>query len=301
MVISGVRRNGGRAKPPSAQEKRRFYEEAGRYTWLVAAESDLGPIVMNPRDQSKVKLFGGAPIDDRNLAAALRLLGELDQAPSPGSTLVDVGAHIGLLTLAALKRHGFGRVLALEADPTNYRLLRANLALGGVDDRVDAVNIAVGADRGSGSLKVHDRMHGKHSLVTGARAAKPGTVVDVEIRPLDGLLEERGVDPADVGLIKVDTEGHEAMVLRGAESLLAGRVPVLAEYAPFRLREREGGIEVFDELATRHFTRFADVRKAMDAQAPAESIRGIGELAELRRLYDGEDGRPRVTDVLLLP
>jgi len=61
---------------------------------------------------------------------------------------IDVGANLGTHTLYALQEAGFERALAIEPDPRNLPLLRANLALNGVEGRARFSRFAVAAGQG---------------------------------------------------------------------------------------------------------------------------------------------------------
>ena len=137
-------------------------------------------------------------------------------AVRPGDTVVDVGASTGMYTLAFGKRVGpSGKVIAFEPDPRNFEVLRAHVALNGLEGRVEPVRAAVGSAPGTLSFSTGK---GAYSHVTAA----PGTdVVRVECLTLDRALAGRRVD-----LLKIDVEGYEEEVLRGAVELL--RDPIRA-------------------------------------------------------------------------
>jgi FkbM family methyltransferase len=133
------------------------------------------------------------------------LMGELRR----GDTFVDVGAYIGLYTVAAAQRVGpEGRVIALEPNPENHSTIQAHVRLNGLETRVELVEAAAGArDEG-----VPFCLRGEVSHV-GAREDDAETTV--RCLRLDTVLRGR-----QVGVLKIDVEGYEEMVLRGAENLL---------------------------------------------------------------------------------
>jgi FkbM family methyltransferase len=68
----------------------------------------------------------------------------------PGNVAIDVGAHVGLFTLLmAYEVWKTGHVIAYEANPHNLRLLRDNVTMNYLDDRVEIVPCAAGAAAGS--------------------------------------------------------------------------------------------------------------------------------------------------------
>lgn len=135
---------------------------------------------------------------------------------APGATVLDVGAHVGYYTLLSAVLTGpTGRVLAFEPNPANAAFLRRHVAINGLDNvRVEqaAVSDAEGTARfdfGSGSG-------------TG-RLADSGAI-EVRTVTVDGVCAEHGLVPA---ALKIDVEGAEAAVLRGAAATLERARPVV--------------------------------------------------------------------------
>lgn len=125
----------------------------------------------------------------------------------PGSTVIDVGCYSGLFAIAAVKMGA--RALGIEPMPENQKQIEANKALNHVEFPVFA---GAATDRdGIGRLGYNDRVF----LTSGAsleRKSGPGHTVNL-IR-IDTLGQE------DVSVIKIDVEGHEVGVLRGARDTL---------------------------------------------------------------------------------
>lgn len=135
-----------------------------------------------------------------------------------GGVFVDVGANIGILSLQAARLVGTsGKVFAIEAHPGTFDALRVNLRMNWVTN-VDAVNCAVG-DR-DGYIVMSDRADDDWNKVT-----ESGEGVRVEVRCLDRILKECDV----IDILKVDVEGYELPVLRGAGEVLNRTRCVLLE------------------------------------------------------------------------
>jgi FkbM family methyltransferase len=152
-------------------------------------------------------------------------------APDHGArTVVDVGAHIGITALLALRRYPRAHVYCLEPDPASARLLRANLAS---YTRARILQAALwGSD---GRIGWRPDRHGWSS-----RTREEGD--DVTARSLRSLRSELGLARIDV--LKLDCEGAEAYVLD--ESSLAGVGRVVAE-----LHLERPGVPDVPELARR--------------------------------------------------
>jgi FkbM family methyltransferase len=162
--------------------------------------------------------------------------------PAPGQTVVDVGANIGVFSLWAAGRVGpAGRLVAIEPNPEAAIWLRRNV--GPFDDRARAFELACG-DR----EEQLELMYPPHRLSVGSFLPRDDRteVVTVPVRRLDDILDEQGVGVID--LLKVDVEGVEAAVLRGAGHSLARTRRLALEVAGSDLDEatalvRASGLE----------------------------------------------------------
>jgi FkbM family methyltransferase len=141
----------------------------------------------------------------------------------PGDTVVDVGANIGYLTsLAAVRATAGGRVLAFEPHPVVFELLSANIARwsGAGVAMVEAQRIALSDHTGTAELSsdaTFDANMGLSSLSPTSDGASGEVRFPVDVKRLDDVIGDRSI-----GVLKIDVEGHEPGVLRGALELLRG-------------------------------------------------------------------------------
>jgi FkbM family methyltransferase len=259
----------------SERERRgRFFDEAGRYTDYVSVDVDGATFVVSTADASPGRrLFGSRS------RAEFKLLRRACDRIEPRGVFVDLGANIGTTTIPALRY--FERVLAVEAEPRNATLLRTNVALNGVEDRVTVREIACSSGRGEVAFRLSAAKHGHHAV----KSAKPGSqMLSVPSVSLDELLAEEGLSAGDVGLVWLDLEGHEPHALRGATSILDASIPLVVEI-------RRRNVAAVEELLTGHYAHLVDLR--------AESEFPVAELSgQLERLVAG--GGRKFTDVLAL-
>ena len=133
-----------------------------------------------------------------------------------GMTALDIGAHKGIysILLASLMQDN-GRVIAFEPDPDNCQWIDKNVRANGFQC-IELSQLALSDQEGSATFYAAD---GLGSLVANpsarATAKKPITVLT---RRLDDVLEERRIEKVDI--IKIDVEGADLMVLRGAQRTL---------------------------------------------------------------------------------
>ena len=142
----------------------------------------------------------------------------------PGDLFVDVGANIGVYASWGAKIVGpTGAVLALEPVPSTRAWLEQIRAENGLEN-VEVIATAAGEVDGTAWMQTADGASGVSTL-----ADERGSGLQVSITTLDRLLASRV--PA---LIKIDVEGHELSVLRGARHILkTTRVPVVFEAPDF--------------------------------------------------------------------
>lgn len=211
----------------------------------------------------------------RQLARALDLL-KAQKLGTGRRTIIDVGANIGTTVQPALMKHGFERALAFEPEVTNYALLRANIAINGLDDRVRAYQVALSETTGTALLDVSSSNSGDYWL-TDAPDAADGSTVEVRTMRLEDALRDADVSPDAVDLLWMDVEGHEPQVLAGAPGLLDLGVPTVLEFCP-RLLDRYGGLALLLDQLRSSFTHLYDLRRP---GAEAESTASLDRLVEL--------------------
>lgn len=136
----------------------------------------------------------------------------------PGDVAVDVGANIGIYTVA-LAAMG-ARVAAFEPGTQARSVLAHNLALNASTDHVEVFPFALG-DR-DGSALLATALDGANHLEEGGGVA--GSTEPVEIRTLDTVVEAHGswFDGLGPLVVKIDAEGHDEEVLRGGRRLRSG-------------------------------------------------------------------------------
>ncbi len=252
-----------------------------------AADEEIGPVVFST---------GGYERD--YMAAALEALGTHSDRRVEGTTFVDVGANIGTSAVDALVHFGFGRAACFEPESHNHRLLRMNVVLNGLEERVTTYPCALSDSDGDATLTRAAHNFGDHVVqVPGTETAESndeGATVQVRSRRFDALVEEGELDLGTIGLVWVDTQGHEAFVVAGARTATAAGVPMVVEYAPRHLLAT-GSLERLEELIGAHYTTVVDVHLL----AHGLGARAVLEARDVKVLRD-RYRPPEHTDLLLL-
>jgi FkbM family methyltransferase len=162
----------------------------------------------------------------------------------PGTVAIDVGANVGMFSVPlALAVGPSGRVLTIEPSPDNVARLESNLELNSLENVV-VEPIAVGDKDGQLVLQLASDP-GFHSTAEIAESRSVEENLTVRAETLDQVWL-RAHAPA-VSFIKIDTEGSEDAVLRGAEQILRACQPVLLVEAKGaeRVRELDGWLGSF--------------------------------------------------------
>ena len=176
---------------------------------------------------SSGETFVVRPFDRMSLAVFLersyeRLESEVARAAvAPGDVVIDVGSNIGYYAALLAPRVGeSGAVLAVEPGPAAFAALVEAVTLLGLNN-VTPLNLALAEKPGRVALVVslagHDAQQG---LVRWAGLRGPVTSVSVEADSLDAVCRRTGRE-RPIAFVKLDVEGSEAAVLRGASALLA--------------------------------------------------------------------------------
>jgi FkbM family methyltransferase len=142
------------------------------------------------------------PVDWNEMHAWRRVLRD-------GSLFVDVGANVGLYTILGIEAGA--QVIAVEPSRVARERLVSNLELNGYTAAI--VPAAVG--QAEGTMRLTSELDNQNHLVLEGDSAEVATE-EVPVLTLDGLIGERTVDG-----LKVDVEGAEILVLKGAERLLS--------------------------------------------------------------------------------
>ena len=191
-----------------------------------------------------------------------------------GDIVVDVGAHMGKYTIIASKRVGAnGKVIAIEAHPGNYEMLNRNIKLNGLTN-VTTLNYAVYSKESKIKLYVPDEEFGytmHHSIMFSYLSPKYSLkgkenekFIEVNANTLDNLLQKNGLS-REVNWIKIDVEGAEFEVLKGATEILSNSKEICLL------------IEVHNPYDTNHYKQIIDFLKPYNFKIEFEKIYESGE------------------------
>lgn len=223
--------------------------------WWLAENDWLGGAIL---------YGGGFENAERNL---------IERLLQPGMTVLDIGAHHGFFTLLASRKVGAaGRVLAVEPSPRERRKLLRHLrlnrcanvrveacALGSVPGETELF-VVVGSETGCNSLRPPN-------------TAEPTERVRVPVLTVDACLERAKMPRVD--FVKLDVEGGELEVLKGAVGLLERRPRPFFLCEVQEIRTRPWGYasrEIIEFLRTRGYRWFAPQGQGKLMAVPVDQV-----------------------------
>ena len=197
-------------------------ERSKRFTWCWEAAYDHlgngampvktahGRLWLNLRDQVMAKRILKWGVWERLETALFKA------AVEPDSIVVDVGANVGYYTIIAadLARRG-GRVFAFEPSPNHLSLLERSCSENGFDN-VTTFRAALSDKTEDGTLYLSEGNLGDHRLFP---AEEERAAIQVSCVPLDRVIDV-------VGVLKIDVQGAEGKVLRGAAKVIENSSPL---------------------------------------------------------------------------
>jgi FkbM family methyltransferase len=233
----------------------------------IEVEWPSGRYVLSTRDMVvSRRTYVSGPFELLHLLEVVAQVERLTGRPIAGSDVLEIGANLGTTTVPLLTQVGAARVICVEPVPENCDLLTRTLALNGLLDRVDVHRTALSDCDGWISFESLPGNSGGGRIGVGTPDSRR-----VPVTTADLLISAGAIRPDALGLVWMDVEGHEARVLAGASTLLASRVPIVAEYWPAALPADE--LERFHSLVALNFSHV--VPAGFDELIPAREVRRL--------------------------
>ena len=145
---------------------------------------------------------------------------------------IDIGAHEGESASAIRREFPKARVLSIEPSPHTFARLQTQAS----QDGFECFNLALGEAEGTLDFNCYEKSQcnsllppdpARHAVLAALR--EPATVVRVPVTTLDRFMQDRGLEGAEVHYLKMDVQGFENRVLRGAQETLAKTRHIMIE------------------------------------------------------------------------
>lgn len=252
---------------------------AGTSIWRLVAAEYWGRLGAKPRVFSiPVK---GARLHVRSNTVdsriALEVFGGIYDigVEQPPETILDIGANIGAAALFFHERYRQAQIACVEPSPGNLKLLKLNLEA----NRIPAKLFACAAGLTNGSTTFYDSADPSCcSILENGQAGAPA--ITVETVTIPELLERLGWER--IGLLKIDIEGYERVLLRGGPEWLTRVDAMVGEihegYDLERLRAdvEPRGVKVEARSAENEYGQrmFAGKRRSADGGVAEQQVGG---------------------------
>lgn len=212
--------------------------------------------------------------------------------------LIDIGANIGSISIPAIKRNLVNKSYAIEPVPENYKILKTNIILNDIEEKIEAYNFALSdKDDEIVEMEISDDNFGDHRVKKlvkfNIHGEEKREIINVKTKKFDTLFNEINLKET---LVKIDTQGYEAIILSAANKLIDYKVPVIIEFWPYGLQRNGSWNKMFDVL--KKFKSFVDLSKK-EIVLEEINTKNLNALAEK---WDKEktNGVSLFTDLLLL-
>lgn len=199
-------------------------------------------------------------------------------ANSAERNFIDVGANIGYFSCLLSKLAGpAGKVLAIEPEPQNLKLLERNIKINNVTNVV-VHPCALGASQGVAMLGLYKPSNrGRHSLLEMEAKSR----IEVPVRTLDDVARNSGENVTSWSLVKIDVEGYERFVIEGAKETLPRIETLVMEFSPALLKKAGGDPTSTLHTLTSHFSRIYRIETADLVKVEASDCLGSDKQMEL--------------------
>lgn len=162
-------------------------------------------------------------------------------------SFIDVGANIGSITVPTISRYALPS-LAVEPVADNYKLLKENLRLNGLEKQVKTLQAAVGDSEGVTQIYLSPNNSGDHRINRKDNEERKSE--QVSLYTLDKCLREYD-ELKPPYLIKVDVQGYETYVIRGAQSMVQSPCAFVIELWPWGLETNGSNVTELEEAYQR--------------------------------------------------
>ena len=240
----------------------------------VIVETKNGTLAVDPRDLEvglKLRNNGSYGLDE---------IARINELISTQSNVLVVGAHIGSLVIPIAKN--CNKVVAIEANPNNFNLLKTNLHLNKTEN-VSIHNIAASSKQETIKFQMNVVNSGGSKRLPKNneymyRYDNP-EVIEVQAHSLDEYLDDNNFD-----LVLIDIEGSEYFAMQGMEKILSNCNTLIVEFLPHHLKNvADVTVEQFLSLIPKQFTKLTIPSKK---ETHPVDIGGV----VLQQMYNNKEG-----------
>ena len=216
------------------------------------------------------------------LLKAIKILGSKHKK----TTLVDVGANIGSISIPALTRSYFLNAILFEPEIRNYRILKANIYLNKLENKIQSNNIALSNRKGEKLRLFINEFNSGDNRIKNKKNYLKGKAQIVNTDILDNYTKKLNRNNS---LIWIDTQGHEGFIIEGAKKTSRKRIPLVIEFQPDLMPKN--WIKKFNNL----FKNYKYFYNLSDTGKNKQKL----NIETIKKLYEEIEKNKGFTDLLL--
>jgi FkbM family methyltransferase len=219
------------------RKSNRFLNRLGKDVKALIVETKNGVFAVDPAD-----LEVGAKLREKG-EYGISEINQISQLIDSQSSVLIVGAHIGSLAIPIAKI--CSELVAIEANPSNFKLLQTNLKLNNTSNitihniaasnKKETIKFQLNTVNSGGSKRVPINNHYMYTYDN-------PEVIDVEAYSLDNYLSNNKFD-----LVLIDIEGSEYFAMQGMTDILAQTKNLIVEFLPHHI-SNVAGVKLTDFL-----------------------------------------------------
>jgi FkbM family methyltransferase len=259
------------------RKSNRLKQRLGKDVDSIIVNTANGKFAVDPADLevgAKLRLTGEYGLDEIELLSSF--LGEK-------SSVLILGSHIGSLAIPISKQ--CEKVVAIEANPNNYKLLRTNVLLNNctnitthniaASDKKETIQFQLNTVNSGGSKRLP--IHNKYIYTY-----DNPEVIEVQAYSLDDYLDDQRFD-----VVLIDIEGSEYFAMKGMPSILANATTLIVEFLPHHITNVAG--ITFDEFISNIPSHLKKLTIPSKNQTYPIDV-GFNTLLEMFNSGSGDDG-----------
>jgi FkbM family methyltransferase len=180
--------------------------------------------IVHTNDHISKLLFINAEFDFKILKKALKYLGKKHKR----HTLINIGAHIGSTCIEAIKMNYFKNSIAFEPAIRNFRLLKANILINSLENRIKVFHLAISNEKKVLRLSINKLANsGDNRILKKKDKIKYEKVKSEKLDNFTSTLNRNNT------LVFMDVQGHEPYVFLGAKKTIKKKIPIVFEFSPY--------------------------------------------------------------------
>lgn len=213
-------------------------------------------------------------------------------------TVCDIGANLGMISIALLREGFFENAIAFEPSPQNFRLLKKNAAQNGFAEKMKCFPIALSSADADIEFEIAADNSGDSRV---RKTSKPGDMnehlrqtVTVQAKSFDSFAEEflTAGEQEQIGLFWIDIQGHEGHFFKGAKEFFRRRkIPVINEFWGYGINRSGMRRDEYCQIIAQTFDEFYIL---------TENGYQLRSISEIDRLFDRYRKPREIANIILV-